>query len=101
VNCCPEYFKFDVIHQSFKIQMLDDRQPILVNFLVVYKTLISLHTIPCGRAQSFRSFTVDAHTVALKPVNGKITRHYLRYYTVAFCYVHECGLSFIHPGHDV
>jgi len=31
----------------------------------------------------------------------KITRHYSRYCTVAFCYVHKCELSYMCPGHDI
>jgi len=48
-------------------------------------------------------YTVDAHayTVALKQVMGKITRHYSRYCTVAFCFVHKCELSYMCPGHDI
>jgi len=52
-------------------------------------------------AQLCRLSTVDVHTVALQPIQGKITRHYLRYCAVAFCYVHKCELSYIYPGHGV
>jgi len=56
---------------------------------------------PCGRVQLCRLSSVDAHTVTLKPVHGKITRHYSRYCTVVFCCVHKCELSYMCPGHDV
>jgi len=55
-------------------------------------------------AQLCRLSPVDAHTVALKPIHGKITRHYSRYCTVEFCYVHKCELyhiMFWSSGHDV
>jgi len=44
---------------------------------------------------------VDAHTVALKIVHAKMTRHYSRYCAAAFCYVHKCELSYLCPVHDV
>jgi len=52
-------------------------------------------------AQSYRLSTVDAHTVALQTIHGKITRHHSRYCTVAFCYVHNCELSYIYLGYYV
>jgi len=42
---------------------------------------------------------VDAHTVTLKPVPEKITKHYSRYCALVFCYMHKCELCFISPGH--
>jgi len=33
--------------------------------------------------------------------HGKITRHYSLYYSVAFCYMHKCELSYMCPGHDI
>jgi len=41
--------------------------------------------------------SVDAHSVALKPVLVTITRNYSRYCAVAFCCVHKC--SHMCPGH--
>jgi len=49
-------------------------------------------------AQKCRLATVDAHTVALQSIHGKITRNYSRYCAVAFYYVHKCELSYIYPG---
>jgi len=37
----------------------------------------------------------------LETSHGKITRHYSRYCTVAFHYVHKCELSCMCPGHDI
>jgi len=33
--------------------------------------------------------------------HGKITRHYWRYCTVSFCYMHKCELSYMCLGHDI
>jgi len=48
------------------------------------------------RGTMYRVSPVDAHTVVLQPIHGKITEHYSRYCAVAFCYVHKCELSNIY-----
>jgi len=44
---------------------------------------------------------VNARTVALQPIYGKISQHYSRYCAVEFGYMHNCELSYIYPGHNV
>jgi len=56
---------------------------------------------PDGGAQFYRLSPLNAHIVALKPFHGKITIHYSRYCTVAFCYVHKCELSYMCHGLDI
>lgn len=68
---------------------------------VLYIELLNWFLLPCVLgAQSCRLSLVDAHTVALTPVHGKITRHYSRYCAVAFCCTLKCELSYRCPGHD-
>jgi len=51
--------------------------------------------------QLYRLSRVDVHTVVLKPVHVKVTRHYSRYCAFAFCYVQACELSYMCPGSGV
>jgi len=40
-----------------------------------------------------RMTVLALYTVALKPIHAKITRSYLRYFTVPFCYVHKTSVD--------
>jgi len=44
----------------------------------------------------YQFLPVTAHIVALKPVIGKITRHYSRYCAKAFCFVYKCDQVLIY-----
>jgi len=60
---------------------------------------VTVVSTPCGRGTVVSIVSCHAHTVALKPVHWKNNyRHYSRYCAVAFCYVHECELSYMYPG---
>jgi len=71
------------------------------HLFIVYGAIIIiimlLFCYPCGGAQLCGLSPVNAHTVALKPVHGKITKHYSRCCAVAFYYVHKCDLSRMCP----
>jgi len=56
---------------------------------------------PCDRGTVVSIVYFRCTSVALQPIHGKIILHYSQYCTLAFCYVHECELSYIYPGHDV
>jgi len=47
------------------------------------------------------NYQIYNYFLSPETTHGKITRHYSRFYAVAFFYVHECELSHINPGHDV
>jgi len=46
-------------------------------------------------------FSCRCSHCCLETSHGKITRHYSRYCTVAFCYVLKCELSYMCPGYDI
>jgi len=44
---------------------------------------------------------MSMHILFIETSHAKISRHYSRYCTVAFCYVCKCELSCMCPGHDI
>jgi len=56
---------------------------------------------PCGRGTAASIVSCRCTYCCLETSHGKITRHYLRYCTMAFCIVYKCELSYMCPGHDI
>jgi len=62
---------------------------------------ISITWPPCGRGTVVSIISCPRTYCCRETSHGKITRHYSRYSTVTFGYVHKCELSYMCPDHDI
>jgi len=94
---------------------IDDSRRDIINWLKQLLEFVVLFCICIGCVDWFKFVTRLityrlANNTAIKQLNllflsmhilGKITRHYSRYFTVEFCYVHKSELSYMCSGHDI
>jgi len=103
---CMRCFTFAILNlcgrtQLHQMSRVDDRTVARTDQNHRRHWKIITHHPPCGRGTVVLIVSCRCTYGCLETSHGKITRHYSRYCTVAFCYVHMCELSYICPGHDI